>query len=1265
MRTNIFLIVTVFLGIWLVPSLIAKDELPGEIRFEHVGVAEGLSSSSVSKIIQDRQGLLWFATQSGLNRYDGYTFDRYEHNPFNRNSLSHNLIQTMYYEEPDTLWIGTYGGLNHFDLKNESFKWYTHQADSPATLSNNVVVDIVRSASGDLWVGTLKGLNRYDEENQQFTRYMQGDPQKGQLPNDVIRSLAVDSQGTLWVGTYGGLLRYNGPNDSFEICAPHGEKNGLPSPYVMYILPDPQESDVLWVGTWDGGVSKVNTDTEEVTTYTLPHNEIYTMMFDSHGRLWAGTWGNGLYVVDPSNGSYSNVTTSSNELMEKLSNKVIYSLLEDSSGIIWIGTNGGGVYKYVPWENSYRAFVHEPENESTISEGKITAVYFDEDGTGWFGTYNGGLNRYNMDTESFNNYTHDPDNPQSLSNNIVNDIFRDSEGNLWIGTNEGLNRYRPGPDSFERIYAASDEYTPPEDVVFEITEGPSGSLWLGTNTSGVAIYNHKTGKYKVLSHDPDDPHSLSDNLIRSILHDSTGMVWVGTNDGLNRYNRETGRFVRYFHDTDRPGSTISGDNIREIHEDTQGRIWIATMGGGVSLYDRESDSFSYITAEDGLVSNHVLGILQDKDGKLWFPTNRGISIYDPEEGDFRTINEANGLLSNELTKASVQGPDGSFYFGSAKGVSIIDDINRSDPDYVPQIAITEFTVLGESKEITQEKPGTYKKIDLDYTDSFFSFEFSVLDYASPEQNKYAYVLEGFDDGWKYSERNFISYTNLDPGKYTLRIRGAGSRGNWNKEGISIPIDVQPPWWQANFAYFGYTLLALLAFLLGYYWFRKRRLEAEAQIAEKERINKELDQKVRERTAEIEKSRALAEEATKAKTLFLANMSHEIRTPLNGLIGMLSLLSKTPLKKDQQGYLEYSKISAETLNTLVNDLLDFERIEAGELKLAHGPFSLNEVADYMQRLFHSTCKEKGLVLNIEVFLQNAPDVVVGDRNRVVQILTNLLSNAVKYTNEGKVTLRITSEVNIDTEKDREGNATYAFEIEDTGIGIAEENLKTIFDHFKQIENGYTKTSRGVGLGLAIVKQVTQAMEGDLSVHSRLGKGSLFRIELSFPPAEEEQRAAITAQAEAAKESEAETKMEHGAESQAATEEVQKTHEHNKKILVCEDEGINRLYITQYLKRLGYTTDVAADGLQAVSKAQENEYGVILMDLGMPHISGLEAAKRIRRWEQENQKEEKPIIALTAHTYEDDVQKCYEAGMNDFISKPIKELDLKQMIEKWLG
>lgn len=1253
----------------LLGTVPAFAELPDQLRLDHLGIEAGLSSSAISRIIQDDNGFIWFATQSGLNRYDGYAVERYEHDPFDRNSLSHNLIQTMYHDDSGIFWIGTHGGLNRFDPESEGFRHYESDPQSLSSLSNNVVVAITRDAEGSLWVGTLNGLNRLDSETGRFAQYMDGDPEAGELPDKVVRTLALDAHGTLWVGTYGGLSRYLPGEDAFETVADgpggRGEPDGtggsrdsedLPSPYVMDILPDPRSDSHLWVGTWGGGVSRFNIRTGQVETFVLPHNEIYAMLMDSGGRLWIGTWGNGLYVMDPDTGEFRHFGASEGYLESGLSHNVVYSLLEDESGIIWIGTNGGGVHKYVPWENRFTSFVHRTDDANSIPAGKVESIHVDEDGTEWFGSYGGGLSRRDPDNETITRYVYDDDDPASLSNNIVNEVYRDSRGDLWIGTNDGLNRYLPEKDEFERIYSYSDAYSLPEDVVFDIAEDPSGDLWMGTHTAGIAVRDQTSGRYRAYSHDPHDPESISDNLVRDILHDSRGNTWIATNDGLNRYDPESDGFIRYFHERDDRRS-LSNDSIRALHEDRRGRLWIATGGGGVNRYDYEADAFSFLSTADGLASNHVTGILEDHRGALWFCTNRGVSVYDPETESFRSINRSNGLLSNELTQGYAKGPDGRLYLGSQGGVTVIDPEDDAYSDYTPRIVITGLQVLGKPRPVREIEAGGYQELVLQSDESFFSVEFAALDFSSPRENTYAYQLEGFDAGWvNAGSRNFAGYTNLDPGSYVLRVKGAGSQANWNEQGLELPIRVLPPWWASSVAHVAYALLFLSAVMLAYFSIRRRGARAAARLAEQERRNAELERKVRERTAEIEQSRATAERATHEKSLFLANMSHEIRTPLNGMVGMLSLLGKTELGERQREYLRYSQVSAENLSTLVNDLLDFERIEAGELRLSHEPFSLSESAHYIDRLFEDAVRRKGLAFDVRVDLGDAADRVMGDRSRVIQVLTNLVSNAVKYTNAGRITLYVAP---APQDVPGAGTRTYMLEVADTGLGIDRDHLETVFNRFTQVDSGYTKGTPGVGLGLAIVKQVVDAMGGDIEVESTPGEGSIFRVFLPL-----------------AVETAAETG---GNERDADRPSVPATNapdrndgggadsrERTGTILVCEDEAISRLYLKHHLENLGYSVEVASDGIEAVERvtAAASQFSLILMDLSMPQVSGLEAARRIRAGEQRAGCEAVPIVALTAHTYEDDIRTCRDAGMDDFVSKPIQEIELKRALDRWI-
>ena len=588
--------------------------------------------------------------------------------------------------------------------------------------------------------------------------------------------------------------------------------------------------------------------------------------------------------------------------------------------------------------------------------------------------------------------------------------------------------------------------------------------------------------------------------------------------------------------------------------------------------------------------------------------------------------------------------------------------------YTPQIVLSDFTVDGKPYRPGGSVPWELESIVLERKDTYFSFQFTALDYSAPERNTYAYKLEGFDKEWKYTgTRNYGSYTNIPPGRYVLKIAGSGSRNNWNREGISLSVHVLPPLWRTPLAFAGYGMIALVLTGFGAYRVKRRQRKTLEELARQESLNAELEQKVKERTSQIEQSKSLAEEATQAKSLFLANMSHEIRTPLNGMTGMLSLLRRSGLTENQLDYLRYCEISVENLTHIVSDILDLEKIQSGHLVLARENFSPGSLIENSILLFRPQAEDKELSLEAEID-PAVPDVLIGDRTRISQILNNLLGNAIKYTETGGVRLKVSY---------YETTGIIELRVTDTGIGIEEENIPLIFDQFSRLTGGSGKVISGVGLGLAIVKQLVQGMDGTIEVESSPGKGSSFTVMLPLEagPLEENTSRRSPQDIISLKPISFGIEAAPGCGSFAENLRADGTRSKNPsltgRVLVAEDERINGMYIEQFLSALGLEVELAKDGAEAVRMYEEGPFDIILMDIGLPEMTGYEAAEAIRGIEASrgggtaDADGRIPIIALTAHAYPEDIEKCYAAGMDSFVSKPIVERILVEAMAEYLS
>jgi diguanylate cyclase (GGDEF)-like protein len=799
-----------------VSLLSAQGPQRHELSFSLLSFREGLANTSVSSIVQDSRGFLWFGTQGGLNRFDGKEFKLYENEPFVTNSLSQNLIQTLYMDADDVLWVGTYGGLNRFDPKTEAFSVFRNDPARADSLSGDLVIAITRDSAGTLWVGTSAGLNRMDGESGTFKRYANDPADPASLPDNTVRALTCDSSGRLWVGTAkGGFARYDPATDSFRRYAfAPGDPASLPVDSAGAVMSIDQAPDGgLWVGCWGlgsvkGGLSLFDPEKGSFKTWRLPDERIYVVDASLAGSVYAGTWGGGLFKLDPPSGTITSYKHS--EVSGSLPHDVVYSLLRDRSGVFWVGTNGGGIAKVASANEDIRVFQANPKDPKSLPMGKVTSVHVDSEGTLWAGVYNGGLNRYDAAADSWRHYRHDSANPASLPNDIVNCFYEDSRKRLWVGTNEGLALMDKGGGTF-RTYlpVKNDPDSIGSELINIILEDPKGNLWIGTISQGLDYFDLASGKFTHYRNDPDDASSLSDNLVYSLSFDAKGRLWVGTNKGLNRM--EDGKFARYLYD---PGNLkgISNNSIMALLRDSSGNMWMGSKGGGLIRYLPETDSFAHATTKDGLPSNAVYGVMEDPSGILWVVTQKGMVSYDPKTSVIGRVSSLKSLNDNSFTNGCTIAPNGRVYFSSVGTLFALDLRKVSRNTVPPPVYVTDIRAANERK-LAGPVSGLDKPIRLRYWENSVEFRFAALDYQDPQSNQFAYKLQGFDKNWIYSgTSNSAVYTNLPGGDYVFRVKAANNDGVWNESGANIPLKVATPLWLSTWAF---ALYLLVVIMLGY------------------------------------------------------------------------------------------------------------------------------------------------------------------------------------------------------------------------------------------------------------------------------------------------------------------------------------------------------------------------------------------------------------------------------------------------------------------
>lgn len=797
----------------------------GEPRFERLPFTGDSANkndnlSAVRATIKDDRGFIWFGGENGLARYDGQDLVIYQTDPNNPRSISANFIWALAIDHDGVMWVATGRGLNRYNRTTDDFDRFMFDPDAENSISNNNINALAVDQNNNLIIGTGYGLSILNPERTRFRNYYLYSSTGERSSHNAIRDVFVDSRNRIWLGTSErGLNLFDRQTGKFTVYLhdPNDPQSLLDNDVAAI---EEDHLGRLWVGTYNSGLSRMNPDGETFTHYrfnpavlaSLGSNNIADILEDSSQRLWVATDHGGLALYVPEKDSFRRFTHNAYDI-NSLSTNHPRHLYEDNQGNLWIGMFPTGVNFLDSSGAVFTNYFHKPDNPNSLSHNGVLCFFEDSDGMLWIGTENG-LNAFDRQTGKFTRYYADPLNKDALRFGAVLTIEEDVNGDLWVGTwSGGVHRFDKTTGKFHNYYPdESDPGSINNEFVWKVLRDRDDTLWFATETGGLNRYVRETDSFVHYTARANDPNSIISNQLWTIMEDSKGYIWIGSLEGLDRFDKTTGTFRHFLHDPNNPNS-INSQQIISLFEHSSGDIWIGTRDAGLNIYDPEMETFSTIGVSDGLPSASVSSIIEDDRGNIWVTTVNGIARIEPETRSVRTYNKSHGLVSNNFNRdATFKDKDGNLYVGGIGGFSVFHPdqlLSNSNP---PPVVITGLrifnqpVVIGGPDGILSQAITKTDALELSYRHSMFSFSFAALSYRAPESNRYAYMLEGFDQGWnEIGSQRTATYTNINPGDYVFRVKAANRDGVWNEEGAAIAIKITPPPWQTWWAYSGYGL----------------------------------------------------------------------------------------------------------------------------------------------------------------------------------------------------------------------------------------------------------------------------------------------------------------------------------------------------------------------------------------------------------------------------------------------------------------------------
>ncbi|MDX2070971.1 MAG: two-component regulator propeller domain-containing protein [Haliscomenobacter sp.] len=1182
------------------------------VAFDRLGVDQKFTPSSILSIYQDSQGFIWVGGLAGLARFDGHEAKWFYYEPQDTFSLNDNRVQCMAEDKKGNLWIGTQTGLNYYDRKTEKF--YAYFADSEIDISA-ILID----KTGKLWlINSDTRLYNFDPVLNQLQEFAL----PGRLPSDDhFNAFYVDDSGLIWLGSKNAIIAYDPKTKKHQKTTLNSK---LSDQYVKSIAPEKKKG--LWLGLsnhlvyfdFNSRKTKVytlNTSTEREVyrnIIVLPNNQLWLAGSKGLIRFDPYTQKNHRYLHDPNDDS-------------SISNDNIQCLFKDRSGIAWAGTVKG-LFKF----NTREQFTNIKNYASGLINNTHKLRTFYEESPGQLLLW--GENRLEIldwKKQTREPFPYQPDFDKEDWQSGVICFFEDRQQRLWMGTSAGgvfvLDKKNMTYEHFKNN--PQDKSSLNNNIIRDIIQDKEGQIWLATWYNGVDRFEEKT---KTFRHYIDQEVPI--RFTRNLYLDRSKNLWVGTRGGSNRYDSKHDRFINYKHEPKNPNS-MSESTAFDIYEGENNNLWIGTYGGGLNKFNQRTQKFTHYTTKNGLIDNTVFCVLPDKKGNLWLSTFRGIVKFNPKTEKFTNYTQKDGLLNDGYDAFSYyQSPyTGHLFFEGPQGLDIFHpDSIRPDP-VVPNVVFTDFLVSNKAVSIKKDEKATredyllpesistIKKIVLPYRFKIIGFKYAGTHYANPQKNHYAYKLGGFDENWQYiGNQGQITFTNLNPGKYTLQVKASNADGVWNEKTCSIQIIILPPWWRTWWAYLLYVI-TFVGIILGVFRYQQERWLLQARL--------QMEQREAERLKELDA----------VKTSLYTNITHEFRTPLTVILGANDQIAQEPEQWVKPGT-EMIRRNGKQLLNLINQMLDLRKLETGNMPIHWIQGNIVEYLRYLFDSFHSLAESKSIGLH---FLAKKEAIVMDyDSEKILLILNNLLSNAIKFTpSAGQIYLQVDQVADL--------GGAIEIKLRDTGIGITEDNLPYIFDRFYQVDDSTTRGAEGTGIGLALVREMVRHLQGTLVVESEPGVGTIFTIQLPI------HREAKLVEALNFQTLDVVTRND-----DPLLVIAPQSEEENKPCVLIIEDNADVVHYLQACLANRYQVLVAINGEEGIQKAIERVPDAIISDVMMPIKDGFAVTSTLKDHEATSHI---PIILLTAKADIESRIQGLRRGADDYLAKPFHKEELLVRLE----